>query len=339
MLTSRQKLILKSIIEEYIKTVLPVGSKYLTASPYLDYSSATIRNDMQSLEEYGFLEKTHISSGRVPSKAGYLYYIENLITVDGDIESYLPLFETIINRNGLTTDLAVSETINLLSAVTKYVVISVPSGEEQTISKIDLVPTSKISAVAVIVTSYGKVYYYNFSINDSTNLFEISKVANTLNNILVGKTFFEASNLLSTKDVTYELSVFMNYQNQIVESFIQAFKKFASEKVAICGMSNLFLHPEFKNSESLKKMYEVLEQDNLLKINFENNPYTSKMPNGINVLFYENYVMVSIPYYISMENKGVIVVVGPSRLDYKKTIPLLEYIASRLGELVKNEQK
>ena len=84
-LSNRQKLVLKSIIEEYVDSGEPVGSKVLTAKPYLDFSSATIRNDMAYLEELGLLEKTHTSSGRVPSELGYRYYVEHLVTRDYDV--------------------------------------------------------------------------------------------------------------------------------------------------------------------------------------------------------------------------------------------------------------
>ena len=82
MLSDRQKLILKAIIEEYVNNNEPVGSKTLTEKPYLDFSSATIRYDMQNLEENGYLEKTHTSSGRIPSEQGYRYYVDHLIIRD-----------------------------------------------------------------------------------------------------------------------------------------------------------------------------------------------------------------------------------------------------------------
>ena len=85
-LTNRQKLILKAIIESYVSDGVPIGSKALTDKPYLNFSSATIRYDMAILEELGFLEKTHTSSGRIPSNIGYRYYVENLVTRDDDIK-------------------------------------------------------------------------------------------------------------------------------------------------------------------------------------------------------------------------------------------------------------
>ena len=93
MLSNRQKLILKAIVEEYVESNEPVGSKVLTEKPYLDFSSATIRYDMQDLEENGYLEKTHTSSGRVPSQKGYRYYVDNLVTRDDEIATIYPLID------------------------------------------------------------------------------------------------------------------------------------------------------------------------------------------------------------------------------------------------------
>lgn len=95
MLTDRQKLILKAIVEEYIETNEPVGSKFLTDKPFLKFSSATLRYDMQWLEENGYLEKQHTSSGRVPSQKGYSYYIENLITRDDTISNIYHEFDDV----------------------------------------------------------------------------------------------------------------------------------------------------------------------------------------------------------------------------------------------------
>ena len=112
-LSNRQKLILKAIIEEYVSSGEPVGSKVLTAKPYLEFSSATIRADMAYLEMLGLLEKTHTSSGRIPSVSGYKYYVEHLVTRDYEVVNHFPLIDKIFNdetlnkeqmiRNGNTT--------------------------------------------------------------------------------------------------------------------------------------------------------------------------------------------------------------------------------------------
>ncbi len=101
MLSDRQKLILKAIIEDYVTSNEPVGSKALTEKPYLDFSSATIRYDMQDLEEKGYLEKTHTSSGRIPSQTGYRYYVDHLIIRDEQVLEYFKYLDEILDNKKL----------------------------------------------------------------------------------------------------------------------------------------------------------------------------------------------------------------------------------------------
>ena len=103
-LSNRQKLILKAIIEEYVSSGEPVGSKVLTEKPYLEFSSATIRADMAYLEMLGLLEKTHTSSGRIPSAQGYKYYVEHLVTRDYEVVNHFPLIDRIFNDNSLNKE-------------------------------------------------------------------------------------------------------------------------------------------------------------------------------------------------------------------------------------------
>ena len=120
-LSNRQKLILKAIIEEYVSTGEPVGSKVLTEKPYLDFSSATIRADMAYLEMIGLLEKTHTSSGRIPSVSGYKYYVEFLVTRDYDVVNHFPLIDRIFNDESLNKEQMIKKSIDLLSDLTNYI--------------------------------------------------------------------------------------------------------------------------------------------------------------------------------------------------------------------------
>lgn len=135
MLSDRQKLILKAIIEEYVDSNEPVGSKVLTEKPYLDFSSATIRYDMQDLEEKGYLEKTHTSSGRVPSELGYKYYVENLCTRDDDIVSLYPVIDELFDNKYYTREDACQRAVELLSKMTGLMTIMLGSSEKLLHSK------------------------------------------------------------------------------------------------------------------------------------------------------------------------------------------------------------
>ena len=120
MLTDRQKLILKAIIEEYVTSNEPVGSKMLTEKPYLAFSSATLRYEMQHLEETGYLKKTHTSSGRVPSEQGYRYYVDHLIIRDDDVVEYYKYVDEILDNKYYSKEECIKKITNFLSELTGY---------------------------------------------------------------------------------------------------------------------------------------------------------------------------------------------------------------------------
>ncbi|MBU1020615.1 MAG: heat-inducible transcription repressor HrcA, partial [Firmicutes bacterium] len=154
MLTVRQELILKLIVEEYIKTAEPVGSRSL--SKYLDFSPATIRNEMADLEELEYLEKTHSSSGRIPSDLGYHYYIETILA---DKDGYSASFNTIdelFNNKDLAREEAIKQAMTLLSQITNYTTIALgPTAYGSRIKKIELVPLYENVCLLIIITNLG----------------------------------------------------------------------------------------------------------------------------------------------------------------------------------------
>src|SRR5690554_2550357 len=153
MLSSRQKLILKAIIDIHSETGEPVGSKTLMELPYLNYSSATLRYDMAVLEELGYLEKTHTSSGRIPSERGYRYYVEHLVTRDNKITEVFPLIDEVFSKKALGREHRIKEALKLLTDLTNYTAVAVgPDILQSHIKRIEMVPLGLKDAVMLIVT-------------------------------------------------------------------------------------------------------------------------------------------------------------------------------------------
>ena len=151
MIGTRQREILKSIVEEYIKTARPVGSKALCKK--FKCSSATIRNDMAALEENGYLEKTHISSGRVPSEEGYRYYVDNLMEAKKISGEDMVKLQTIFSNNELDLNDAISKSLELISDITNYT--SVILGKESSLNKlekVEVIPINDRQAVVILIT-------------------------------------------------------------------------------------------------------------------------------------------------------------------------------------------
>jgi len=336
MLSSRQKLILKAIIESYVKDAQPVGSKLLTQMPYLNFSSATLRYDMAQLEELGFLEKTHTSSGRVPSEKGYRYYVEHLVTRDEDVMESFPLIDEIFIKHKLGREQAIEEAIHLLSELTNYTALAVgPTGAENSIKKIDFIPLTDKEAVVLIVTDQGHVQHQTINVPEDMSIDQLKEVIKTLDDLLKNRSIEEASHILQASFAKKEIESFIDYQSQLVNSFIHAFSKFAQDNFYLSGVTNVFDQPEFHNAKHIKSFVEMLDRRELIKL--------IGTPEGLNIKFgselqlfpMENCTVISIPYQISDDEHGTIAVLGPTRMEYSKVIPLVEYIASNLGKLYK----
>lgn len=336
MLTSRQKLILKAIIEAYIKDPQPVGSKTLTNMPYLNFSSATLRYDMAQLEELGYLEKTHTSSGRVPSEKGYRYYVEHLVTRDYDVQDSFPLIDEIFYKNRLAKTQAIEEAIHLLSQLTNYTVMAIgPSSDQSIIKKIDYIPLSDEEAVILIVTNQGHVQHQNISIPDGMSSKDLKDVIKTLDDLLKNRNIHEALNILEASFAKQEIESFMEYQSSLMHSFVTAFAKFASDNFYLSGVTNIFEQPEFHDVRHIKNFVEMLDRRDLVKLLGANDGLSIRFGSDFKLIPMENCSVISVPYRISEHEHGTIAVLGPSRMEYSKIIPLIEYIASNLGKLYK----
>ena len=152
MLSSRQEELLKLIVEEYIKTVKPVSSKSLCDT--LDCSSATIRNEMSALEDLGLLEKTHTSSGRIPSEKGYRYYVDNIMKPKELSGEDMLKLQTVFHNKSLVLSDAITKSMEIISELTNYTcVVLGDTSVENTVSKVEAVPISENSIIAIIVTN------------------------------------------------------------------------------------------------------------------------------------------------------------------------------------------
>jgi len=336
MISSRQKLILKAIIEAYVRDAQPVGSKTLTQMPYLNFSSATLRYDMAQLEDLGYLDKTHTSSGRVPSEKGYRYYVEHLVTRDSDVLEQFPLIDEVFLKNTMARESAIEEAIHLLSKLTNYTAMAVgPSNAQSKIKKIDFIPLGEKEAVILIVTDQGHVQHQNISIPESMEINDLKEVIKTLDDLLRDRYIEDASHILKAEFAKSEIASFIEYQAQLMHSFVHAFSKFAEENFYLSGVTNVFEQPEFHNVSHIKNFVEMLDRRELIKLIGDREGLSIRFGSDLQLIPMENCTIISIPYRISEHEKGTIAVVGPTRMEYSKVIPLIEYIASNLGKLYK----
>ena len=184
MLTQRQKDILKLIVMEYIKLAKPVSSKLICDS--LNCSSATIRNEMMALEELGLLEKTHTSSGRIPSEKGYRYYVDNLMELRELNGEEVYKLQTIFNNQKLELNDVLAKSLQIISDMTCYTSVVLDSkSHENRLKEISVVPINDNSLIVLVVTDKGHVEHKNITI-ENLNLDDIKKTVKLINDLVSG---------------------------------------------------------------------------------------------------------------------------------------------------------
>lgn len=335
MLTDRQKLILKAIVEEYVSTATPVGSFVLTEKPYLNFSSATIRAEMAQLEFLGFIEKTHTSSGRVPSSKGYKYYVENLVTRDCDVVEDFPLIDQIFMNREMAKEEAVKQVMNLLSELTNYTSIALgPDIRRALVKKMDFIPVSAKEAVILIVTNTGDVQNQMIQVPKDMNLEDLRKVVVVLDDVLRDKPLSEVERILNEEFSRIQIKEIVQYQEQLVNSFLNAFSKFTRDNYYLSGMSNVFEQPEFGSVDKLKRFMEAFEKGSILRlVGDDTNGLTVRIGQENSITAMDDCTVISVPYKVDENEWGTIAVIGPTRMEYKKVIPLIEYIAGNMSKL------
>ena len=335
-LSNRQKLILKAIIEEYVSSGEPVGSKVLTAKPYLEFSSATIRADMAYLEMLGLLEKTHTSSGRIPSVSGYKYYVEHLVTRDYEVVNHFPLIDKIFNDETLNKEQMIKKAIDLLSDLTNYMTLASENNYEHIrIAKLDLVQISDFDALLLIITSTAKVETRQIKI-PKMGFAEFKKVIDAFDKALHNCYVSEIKYILKSENVTNIISQYIDYQDEILRTFEVAFSSLNQTKTFHSGIDTIFEIPEFRDVDKIKKIITAVNNESI-------NSLIATPTRGLSVrIGHENNIsvmndcsIVSVPYQIGDDEAGMIAVIGPTRMEYSRVIPLLEYIAKNMSKLFK----
>lgn len=324
----RQKELLKIIVESYIKTCKPVGSKSLCEE--LNLSSATIRNEMAVLENLGYLEKCHVSSGRIPSEAGYKYYVNNLMKPKKlTVEDVLKL-QTIFRNNDLQLSDAINRCVEIISDITNYTsVVLGKKSEDNYLQQISIVPLPNNKVVAVVCTNKGIVENKQFSIPSTISIEELVKTSEIINKMLVGTPINEVSERLEF-DIKPIISKKIKQYETVYNIFHDAFDDFVEQNANIHfgGKTKIFEQPEYNNINEIKRLANKFEDDSIIKNIEEDN-------DGINIYigdeneFDSNVTVVKSTYNVNGQ-KGTIAIIGPKRMEYDKVVGLLSYITKNL---------
>lgn len=335
MLTARQESLLKAIVEEFIKTAEPVGSKTLVERYGLNYSSATIRNEMNYLEQQGLLEKTHTSSGRIPSTEGYRYYVEHMLSHSLEeeekhqIQSYY--------RN-MALDDVIQTSCEVLSNMTNLTSLVLgPDANKQTLAHIKLFPLDDTSAVAVFITDQGHTENKTFHFEDKVSVEDIQNCTTILNDRLSGTPINEIVEKMN--EIKPILAHAVKRHEALFNAFMQAFIKFASDNVYYSGASNMLYQPEFADLEKMKELMKMLEDSSTWR-QLENSGNAVKITaaEGDGELVWLNDMAVVSRHFDLGNEEGRLMVVGPSRMNYNRIVSILDFTTSYIENQFKRKK-
>ena len=325
-MNNRQKELLRLIVETYINTVKPVGSKSLVKK--LKCSSATIRNDMAYLETLGYLEKTHTSSGRIPSEEGYKYYVDNLMKQKKINDEELNKLQIILDNKSLAASDAIVKCMEIISDITNYTTIVLgKESSNNTLKHISIVPIDEHKVVAVVVTNTGHVENKQSVIPNNISINEIVKACEIINNSLVGTKLSDINQRLEFEIKPIIVDKIREYES-VMKFFHDAFNDFAvkNSDVFFGGKTNILKQPEYDEPNKIKGIISKLENIELVK-RIETDNKDVNIYIGEENKFDNDVTIIKTSYNINGE-EGTLAIIGPKRMEYDKVVSLLNYLKS-----------
>lgn len=336
-LTQRMVEILRTIVDDFVSTAEPVGSKTLVEKYGLPYSSATIRNDMAALEAMGYLEKPHTSAGRIPSNKGYQYYCEHLLKKDMDDEVKYALANIFDKRSANIED-AIKESCKIVSEMTNLASGMLgPDAKNQTLEHIKVFQIDPKTAVCVFITNTGYTENKTFNFQDEVTIDDIQTCTDILNDRLKGTLIYELPEKLESLKPILTKSI--QRFEMLYNAFAGAFVKFASETLYFDGTNNMMYQPEYADVEKLKELTKFFDDSKLFRSLVDkqtgNSDVVAITPKGTELVWKDDIAIVSSEIKISdnPNENARLMVVGPRRMEYSRVVNLLDFICKEIEDM------
>ncbi len=327
-MNERQNRLLKEIVESYIKDAKPVGSKALVDK--LKVSSATIRNEMSVLEEKGYLEKTHTSSGRIPSSKGYKYYVDYIMKPKELNGEEMLKLQTIFSNNELVLSDAIKECMEIICELTNYTSIVLgKESDSNTLKQLNIIPIDDKKVVALVVVSNGHVENKQVLIPDGVDVKEIVKTSEIINKYLIGTPIGEVNSKMEF-EIKPRIATIIKQYESVYNMFQNVFNEFSerNSNVFFGGRTNMLNQPEFSEVDKIKNIMEKLEDYEMVK-RIETNDDGVNIYIGEESEFDDDVTVVKTNYHANGE-EGTIAIIGPTRMEYDKVVTLLNFLKNQI---------
>ena len=337
MLDERKQRILQPVIQDYISSAEPVGSRTLARKYDLGVSPATIRNEMADLEMLGYLEHIHTSSGRVPSSKGYRLYVDSLLPVQPMTDAEKVMIDKWYKAKVQQLDQVFQETAKIISKLTRNVsLVLAPQISKAAFRCMQFLPLDDHRVIAVLMTDAGFVENRIMEMPAGSSFEDFQRMAKVINGCLAGHTLGAIQNG-SLKQIEAEIG-----DNGLYESAMtlidKALNSQRKERLYLGGTTEMMEQPEFHNVDKVKELLIMLEKDQLMK-----DILKAHLGDGLTVTIgqeneysgIKDCSIITATYHLDGELLGSMAVLGPTRMEYGRTMSLLNYMNSNLTEVIK----
>jgi heat-inducible transcriptional repressor len=347
LLTERAQHLLKVLIENYIREGQPVGSRTLTRDSGLKLSSATVRNVMADLEEYGFVSSPHTSAGRVPTDKGYRFFVDSLLRQDqtGSVDEVMAeLEQRLAQEEDREPKALISVASQVLSSITHLAgVVTIPRQSHRSLSQIEFLPISDNRVLAVMVVNGQDVQNRIVQLERTYTADELRQASNFLNMQFGGKELDTVR-----EDLVSELKRTGERLNQLMFDAIRVAQQMVGEgqqgkaEYVIAGETNLMEFAELSDVEKLRRLFDAFtaKRDILhlldLSLRADGVQIFIGQESGYQIL--DDCSLVTAPYTFEDETVGVLGVIGPTRMAYDRVIPIVDVTARLLGSALKSKR-
>ncbi|HZJ58252.1 MAG TPA: heat-inducible transcriptional repressor HrcA [Clostridia bacterium] len=333
-LGERKLHILQAIIDDYIISGEPVGSRTIAKKSGIAISSATIRNEMADLEEMGYLEQPHTSAGRIPSDKGYRLYVDRLIKAEGLSINEAKYIKDIYDRKTRHIEQVIFQTSKILSDITNYTAVVLgPKLSRVLIKHIQLVPIDAYYALLMVVTNTGIVKDAIISIPQGVGMDYLARISNILNDLFKDQSLGEIS-LEPLIEMREGMIQNRDFFNSLVDALTESIDIGDISEVYLGGMTNIFNYPEYHDIFKAKEFLNLMEQKELLY-----RLLARSQDNGVSVTIGEEnqceelreYSIITATYNINGKTLGTMGIIGPTRMEYSKTISVMDFMGKTLS--------
>lgn len=340
MLTDRQNLILKEVFRIFTETGQPVGSKTLMQDLPFKVSSATIRNELATLEDKGLIEKTHLSSGRVPSVEGYRYYLDNLVKPLAVSNQTSKVIEQNFKHHYHQIDDIIEQSAKILSHLTSYTAITLsPENENTFLVGFRIIPLTSRQLMAVLVTNENTVQSQVYTVADDIDPDAVEKIVKIMNDELKGLALKDVIQRLHT-DIPIILSNYIHSPDGFLTLFDDVLSKAAKNRYFVDGQLNLLNYADPSDLKQIQSLYSVFDKNHELSSLLDNTDDSKeinvKLGSELEDEAFKNYSIITARYDAGDHGQGLIALLGPTSMPYSKMIGLLglfrEELANKLIE-------